>query len=377
MEVRLERVTVTTTYPWRLPLTIAAMLALPLLGTLALGFPQGTIMGIPLAFLFPSLTYVQFPGQYRLAVRTDADGLHVGERLVTCDDIDDVVVDPYAPLLRIELPGKTMTLDVPRDAAERIHELLTRRPAHPRARRTFTVTSAFLVGRARAVVGQGAAVIVTLAAAMVLAWRTVPLAGLLSGLGALVASTWVARRLVRRTQVTVGGDGVLLRNGARTRFVPVSEISAIEAPARITVGDETIELRAKRRERPALRRTLTGLLERAKGTPVDGVVERSVLAGSSPDQWIDAVRRERSEPSYRAAAVDDTVRWRLAEDVTATAEQRAAAAIALGDSRQARHRVQRIAKGVAAPELRAILEAVAEEDEAGLVESVAKLRRRS
>lgn len=375
MKVRLEQIVVTRSAWWRTLGFIAAGSAPLLALTAGAGFPQGTVLGIPVAFLVALFAWTNLFPMLRLEVRANDDGLRVGERSITSDDVEQVVIDPYPPLLRIELPGETLTLDVPQAEAQRIRAILTSEPRPPTARRTFTASSTALIGRARVAAASVVASGLAVGVAVALARWTTSVVGMLAGIAALVVGAVAARRLVTRTHVTIGGDGVLLRNGGSTRFVPRSEIAAFDAPGRLRVGEATIDLAASKRERPALRRAILGLIQGASDAPAE-LLEPVALGSSRPEQWIDALRRDRAEPSYRAASVDDDVRWRVAEDVAADPEQRAAAAIAVADTGEARERVRLIARNVAAPDLRALLDAVGTEDDAQLVEAVAALRRR-
>jgi hypothetical protein len=160
-----------------------------------------------------------------------------------------------------------------------------------------------------------------------------------------------------------------------SKFVARSAIAALEEPAKLVLdGGATIDLRASRRERSSLRRAILDERSRTKRTAAS-VIELARLATASPAEWIDALRREAVEPSYRTASVEDTVRWRVAQDETASPEQRAAAAISVATTEETRERVRVIAAAVAAPELRAVLDAVADDDDDALARAVSALSR--
>ena len=360
---------------WRWLVPLAAAIAVVALLVRGLGFASGMILACPFVGLVLAMCLMLFSGQRTLTVATTGSAVRIGERKYTRDDIDAVAVDPYAPFLRIELPGKTLTVDVPLDIARRIEAILTFEPRPLTSRRTFVVESAALASPARKAAGAGTAVLAALAVGFAVAMATKVLFAALALVATLAVALFVARRLVRRTRVTIGSDGVFLRNGGVSRFVARSAIAALEEPATLVLdGGATIDLRASRRERSSLRRAILDQRSRTKRT-ASSVIELARLAAAAPGEWIDALRREAVEPSYRTASVEDSVRWRVAKDETATPEQRAAAAISVATTEETRERVRVIASAVAAPELRAVLDAVADDDEAALAEAVSALPR--
>jgi hypothetical protein len=101
-------------------------------------------------------------------------------------------------------------------------------------------------------------------------------------------------------------------------------------------------------------------------------------AGRDAREWVQALRRAGSggNDDHRTAAVRSDVLWRVVEDPAAPPQERAVAAVALSATLDdgAKQRIRIAAEATAAPEIRAVLEAVAAEaDEAELARAVRRV----
>ncbi len=373
-----QDVTVMSSAVWRTRVPIGlALLAVSLLVFFLV--PYGDLLLLPFLLLDALVYWLFSPGARTLTVQTTDVAVLIGDRRLTAQDVDAVAITPGAPVLQIALPGETLTLDVPLEAATRIRTVLVpaRRPLT--VCRTFTVACWSLVSPGRTAVAATASVCAAMAIAagvgLGVDLATAIVAAPLSAVATLVLAFLLARGTLARTQVTVGNDGVLLRNGAVSRFLPRRAITEIREGLTLVLGsDEILELRSSGGRRRALWRALQRMPVRSKDQAATEA-EPGPLATVEPAKWIDALRRQTAEASYRTAPVEEAVRWRIAEDATASAERRAAAAIAVVGTPEARTRLRVIAGAVADPELRAVLDAVAAEEQDALVDAVSVLKR--
>ncbi|MBS2017696.1 MAG: PH domain-containing protein [Deltaproteobacteria bacterium] len=204
----------------------------------------------------------------------------------------------------------------------------------------------------------------------VLAWPT-----------AIVAYAYLRRRL-RAPVVSVGEDGVLWEQGFKKRFIPRSEITALEqfhpaAPVTmhvrdgrpITLGGAGFDLPRCWAAGRAVRERLgsaTAPLDRAAYFARDA---RSVA------EWRAALSGK-LEASYRAptASVEDMSA--VLTSPTATPEERVGAALALRVAGEPPVRIRVAAESVVSEPLREALVAAAEDDDAKLDRALQRMSRR-
>src|SRR6185312_7858970 len=97
--------------------------------------------------------------------------------------------------------------------------------------------------------------------------------------------------------------------------------------------------------------------------------------GKTAREWIASLRALGRERSYRAASVDEVELARVVETATMSAEERAAAAVALARDAAGRERVRIAANAVVAPHLRVALDAVASGDDDALESAMEALAK--
>lgn len=243
-------------------------------------------------------------------------------------------------------------------------------------------------------------------------------------LAAIVSLIWLSGAILaalrRAPLIIVGTDGVLIRD----RFVPYSRITDVRHEWRYEANDhqysesgpvdewrtsvllnsgESIVLREARYGRPvvlwgtwkgikpvktepvhedALGAQIANAIEEVKSAWMKGcddreIEENMVARGGRPVlEWLRALRRINSTDSYRNVPVDAERLSRLVDDFRASPSARAAAAIVLaasGDARMA-SRLRIAAASVANPRLRVTLDDIAEaRDDAAIAEALAAL----
>jgi hypothetical protein len=187
---------------------------------------------------------------------------------------------------------------------------------------------------------------------------------------------WLARHLTAPADLVIGTDGLVLRRGGRPRHIPLESILSAEAAH----GDLVLVLapRAGGAKREILRLP-AGNADRAWGAAERILVAKRIAAqpGAAPipeldpagrplPAWREALSRlRRGEGEYRRAQVREEDLLAVLQDGQAPAKLRIGAALALCEgaaATEARTKV-RIAAGTCADEeLRAALEAAAEEE---------------
>jgi len=196
---------------------------------------------------------------------------------------------------------------------------------------------------------------------------------------AQLVSRWMARR-----QLAVGLDGIEAKSRkgrALLRFADIEEVRDVGASLEVKTRDGVVHrlladpadpavaaaIRERIREALALARVRAG-----KATIASALLER---AGQSLGEWRASVAKILTAATgFRGAAVGAHELREVLDDVTATAEQRLAAAIALGADPASRPRIRVAAQASVSPRLRVALEQLAEGDaedaviEAALVE---------
>jgi hypothetical protein len=190
----------------------------------------------------------------------------------------------------------------------------------------------------------------------------------------LASSPWLVAELVSRWWSTrsleIGLDGVLAQSRAGRallRFEDIRDVAADSSRLRITTNDGvTHELLADLDDDQVRRAMLERLREAraiAKGRGRDGGVALALLERGT--RTLGAWRAELASiltaaKGFRAAAVGPDDLAGVMDDTSATAEQRLAAAIALGAVPENRARIRVAAETSVSPKLRVALDALAE-----------------
>jgi hypothetical protein len=197
-------------------------------------------------------------------------------------------------------------------------------------------------------------------------------------------------------ELVVGHDALVLRWFGRERVIPlarIAEVHPVVEGVSITLTNGEVEqvhvrfappryegaLRAHD-SRAAWQRAILARIEEARAHAREAARDAVLppLADHDPAAWVDALRAAKRDGHYRARSLTDAQLWEAVEDPQAHAAQRAAAAIALSPSLDdaGRTRLRIAAEGVATPQVRFALEAVARSDEEALLEAVEQLTPR-
>jgi hypothetical protein len=205
----------------------------------------------------------------------------------------------------------------------------------------------------------------------------------------LFVATFLATRLV------VGVDGVHLRTLGGSRFIPLSDIEAIEPDGnngiriRCRSGKDELVRSTNKRESTArvaseqrdaiLARLLEVWRAHDPTKPPPDVVQLLARGGRSLSSWRTALDGLRGETDYRRAPVREEDLWRVVEDAGAPADARAGAAAVLRHSldEAGRSRVRVAAAATASPKLRVALDAAAGGDDGALDAAFDSLDERS
>ncbi|MFT3768089.1 MAG: hypothetical protein QM820_21780 [Minicystis sp.] len=191
-----------------------------------------------------------------------------------------------------------------------------------------------------------------------------------------VLATLVARSVAAPPEVVIGADGVVLRRAAWSRHVPFSAIERVSGDAAVLMLVLRDPEGLERGERIALRGNdgaitvaladrIAGALSSARRDASTAVAAQLDPEGLSFDAWLAALDKLlRGGTDYRRAAVAADDLLAVVEDASAPPAIRVGAALALraGDSPEGRARVRIAADACADDEVRAALEAAAEEE---------------
>ncbi|MBX3230407.1 MAG: PH domain-containing protein [Labilithrix sp.] len=203
-------------------------------------------------------------------------------------------------------------------------------------------------------------------------------------IGFLLARHW------RAAYVTVGADGVRVRELRGTRFVPFSEIERVRSEGNDLILDlrdgtnvelhhpigSNASLEADRsHEAKKLGERIAEQLAAHRRAPR---VNLDVLtrAGRRAEEWLRATQAlTEQNATFRTQAVPHEALWRVVEDASAAPTARAGAALALRRELDdaARTRLRVAADACAAPQLRVALEAVTCEDDDALLHALEPL----
>jgi hypothetical protein len=165
----------------------------------------------------------------------------------------------------------------------------------------------------------------------------------------LAASAFVSVRCMGR-ELRVGSDGMLVRDGLRSRFVSYAQLREVTLDERSALDlslvdgtTQTVSLAGGADPLVLFERIVEA---RARAQLPSAAVAPQLLArrGRSLHEWRAALGQLLStDGNYRAAGVDEDDFARVLCDETAPIEHRLAAALALGSTEATRHRVRAVA----------------------------------
>jgi hypothetical protein len=351
----------------------------------------GLFLGGGLAMLVLAIVSRSATTTARGPLNVGAEGISVGEHTVPAADIPSGlvchVIDSRGIVLGVR-GGKT-TLDVDESMLGHVLDALR---IHYRARPRFPVLERTHGERQLIVVAAVFVVAAILAALIVSAGFVMALP---LGCAGVVAVVLALRKLRQRT-LTVGADGIAVRNAFGTEtLLPYSNVRSITQ----TGVDVSISLEDGKESRfgfglnptgdywqRCLRRAsmLTAILETTRtayqraGALGEAGRKAAILArgGRPVTEWVNALRSlNETQASFRSATIPDDELWRITEDPTERQPVRVAAAVALRD-RLDDHGTQRlrvVADSCAAPRLRIALDAAVDRNDASLAEALAQL----
>ncbi len=196
-------------------------------------------------------------------------------------------------------------------------------------------------------------------------------------IGGFIVSTlfsfWVSLRWMG-VKITIGTDGLLVRNGLSTRFFAYADMVSLSRRAAFSAsgGELLIQLRDGRTEVVWLdgdtgtnADVLLKRIEeaRAAAASVGTSVASELLArrGRSIAEWRESLAQMLNDGAgYREVSLDAVSLLRLLRDAAAPMEQRIAAALALGAKESTREQVRVVASTTVNDRVRVALESAAE-----------------
>ena len=313
-------------------------------------------------------------------VRADQRGVSLDGTLFL--DRDEIARGGYHPGKRtVELRGpRGRRVAVQVESAQEARSLL--RAADEDATQVVYETSANLPGR-QAVIAATALILGLMmfgGASVGSALAPKVAAALLATVMMIVSVFWI----VRGTRIRIGADGIAVGRGRQERFFPYSEVTAEPTATgiRLTVkGNEVIDLDFRnknvlREDRDVvLARIADVRAARTAGAALDAAA--LLTRGDRPaNEWLRELRSiSVGRTDYRRLAIDRETLLGIVEDGSRAAEQRAAAAIALGESPADGEveRLRRAAATSASPRLRIAVDATLHGDEAAMLEALEAL----
>jgi hypothetical protein len=195
----------------------------------------------------------------------------------------------------------------------------------------------------------------------------------LAGIALAVLSESLLAMYYRSVRITVGADGLHLRQWRGTRFIPVRDFLGIvhdERTVTLTARDmPPLFLKASGERTHAvdpLVLAVNDVLGPVKPSTHHALLERGDRSAS---QWVAHLRGVASADTYRAQSVSPERLWAMVEDASLDPPHRAAAAVALHGvlDEVGRQRLRVAAEGCASPKVRASMEAAAEGKEEEVV----------
>jgi hypothetical protein len=387
--------------PWVLAAAASPVLAALVLGVVTLA------TRVPVAIFAPhlviaglALTYLAYRRKWRplvdpVRVQAGKDGVHVGDRFVPRSRITGGFVVPGWPtrvLLRLRR-GVPVELEV-RDTAEARAVLRALGLDASQTVAHFTVRSRLLAKRRYGLAlvaafmgvyggGIGAAT----------ALRPSPHAGAVVMMLVLLTLFATLAGFLVPSKLDVGADGIALHWLGTRRFIGYAQIACVTTyekgfgrsrtaglSFRLRSGEELLVPVARRaadveiavideRVREAMKS-----FESGEGAAEGARLERQ---GRSIADWVTALRGigAGADASLRTAPIPRDRLFRIVEDPTARAAERAAAAVALGGELddESRVRLRSVAEATAAPRLRVAIESAAGGDGAAMEAALAEL----
>jgi hypothetical protein len=363
------------------------------------------------------------PSEESYELRATGNGIYLsGKRLVAKKDIKTASLWPgrgAGAIVRVQRRGLGAPIDLQvKDAVEgrKLIETLGFSAGHVASTHLLSALSMdSLKSRVRGTyVGAGVLLMSFLGAMLGAKLGLGPPAIAIVGAGLLFHVAMVLR-YVRPGKITVGADGVHVQWASKERFIPTADIVRAEVvettwgnlvPMLLRIhtrSGEPIDLvghvgrqSAFGRFNDAARAHAEVLAERVNEAvnahvdeaPASLAWDDGLLARGEREvsEWVAALRRieDKVQTFRERAAVDDVFDrlWRILEDVTATPDRRAAAAVALSPhlDEGGRERVRIAAQATATPKLRIALEAAAADDDDRLIralDEVSELEARS
>ncbi len=205
----------------------------------------------------------------------------------------------------------------------------------------------------------------------------------LFAIGAFAASIALARATLGST-IVLGDDGVWVRRGVATRYVPFSdELEPAARGRKVFLGATELCTASGVVEANELVRQIAHRRDatRAHARTGDAVLADALDRGKNGvREWAEQVKRVAAAMTYRDRAITDEALVAVIEDARAPADRRAAAALALGtrSGDEGKTRVRVAAEACAHPKLRVSLETAADgEIDEGALRAVERALRRS
>ena len=194
--------------------------------------------------------------------------------------------------------------------------------------------------------------------------------------------------LAMPTMVTVGTDGVLARWTVEKNYVPYAQLARVDRmPGRVRLhlksgkSFDVVFRSGNDRDVPEAGQLAERIVEAIERRDREGApLDPAVLArphGVDARAWMASLRDIVRDETFRQAAVTVEQLWGVVEDATATAQLRAAAAIALRGvvDDKGKKRLRVTAQATAAPQLRVALERAADGEDAEVAEALEELER--
>ena len=389
--------------PWLLGLAL-----LPLLGSVAA--IVATIAGSPqvwplmlhgfwiTALLVTSVVRRNpYPLERSVRIRAHGDAIFVDDLRIPRTEIREAFVVPKKggfPLVRIDRGALRLPIDLVVHDIDEGRQILRALGLDASQSVAKVQTASYALSRRRSFIGGVVAVFGVAGAVLSRLAHGIPAAGPFAGVVMVVAVAAMLALAAKRTEVSIGADGVLIHWLWIHRFVRCEDILTVseyeETMGRSRTMGVSLHLKGGEELRlPVGARHLSedrcaALVERIRETMVaqrsgQGAATAALLGrqGRVMSEWIRALRAMGvgADATLRTAPTDPEVLLRVVESPGSRAEERAAAAVALAASgdEEAKTRLRVAAEAVAEPKLRVALDAAVEEDETALEAALGEL----